>query len=67
VFGKDVNKEKSSEFRRVDMLVAGNEDDLFGRPVDNYEDGVVFTGDRKLLDEVDRNRMPRTEGNRKRL
>jgi hypothetical protein len=28
VFGKDVNKEKPSELRRIQVNVAGNKDDL---------------------------------------
>jgi hypothetical protein len=67
VFGENVDKEKASELRRVDVDVARYEDDLLRGTVDDDEERIVDSGGRKLLDEVDGNRIPRTERNRKRF
>ena len=64
VLGKDVGDEQVRELRCGERIVRRDEDGLLGQPVYDDEDGGVAVGVRELLDEVHRDGVPRTFGDR---
>lgn len=67
VLGEDVNDEEFGKFLRGDSAVAGNEDRLLGKAIDDNKDGVVTVGGRKGFNEVHGDGVPGALRNRKLL
>ena len=65
VFRKNVKYEKLSKFGRIDGIISGNENALFGKSVYNYENRSKTIGRGKMFNKVHRNRRPRKRRNRK--
>ena len=62
-----MHDEEACKFLRVDGVVGGNEDALFGKSINDDENGSKAERRGKLLDEVHRYRMPGASGNRELL
>ena len=64
MLGKDVGDEQVRELRCGERVVRRDEDGLLGQPVYDDEDSGVAVRVRELLDEVHRDGVPRTFGDR---
>jgi hypothetical protein len=67
MLGEHVSNEDFGEGMRINIVRSRNEDGLLGKPVNDDEDGCEARGQWEMLDEVHRDGIPRTGGDRKLL
>ena len=67
MFGEDVKQEETSEFFGGDLALGQDEDTLFREVVNDNQDHSVTVGLRELFDEVHRDGIPVSGGDRQGL
>jgi hypothetical protein len=59
MFQEDMQYKEVGKFSGGDGIMSGDEQRLFGEPINNNKDGVEARRGGKFLDEIHQNRIPR--------